>query len=407
MPSTPKETIQSLSDRVDFNGLRVFVRVDFNVPLDKKTGEITDDSRIRGALPTIRFLLDKHAKIILCSHLGRPDGKVKENLRLQPVATRLAELLNHPVVASQECVGVDVQEKVGQMTPGSIILLENVRFHAGEEANDEGFSRQLADLCDVYVNDAFGTAHRAHASTAGMAQFVQHTAAGLLMQKELEFFNLDENPRPLAAVIGGSKVSTKLPIIENLLNKCDKLLLGGGLVFTFLKAMGKDVGNSMVEEEMIQMATDALNKAQEKGVEIVLPLDIEIADEFKADANHRTVTVDEGVPAGWMGLDIGPQSLEVFTNTLNQCQTIIWNGPMGVFEMPAFAVGTLELAKILGRRTQEGAVTVIGGGDSVAAIEQAGLSDTVSHVSTGGGATLELLSGIELPGIAAIQNAAN
>jgi phosphoglycerate kinase len=347
----------------------------------------------------------KHARVVLCSHLGRPKGKT-ETLRMAPVAERLTELLGQPVIYIEDCIGEDVEQRVAALQPGQVALLENVRFYKEEEKNDPDFAQSLARLADVYVNDAFGTAHRAHASTEGMAKYVQHTCAGFLMIKELDHLALETAARPLAAIIGGAKVSSKLPVIQSLLNKCDKLILVGGLVFTFLKARGVPVGGSMVEDDLVDLARELMAEAETKGVRIVLPDDILCADKFDNEANTRLTTLAEGVPEGWMGLDVGPESLGRFEAELADCKTIIWNGPAGVFEMPKFAQGTLGIAEILARLTaNEGAATIVGGGDSVAAIEQMHYADRVTHVSTGGGATLELLGGAVLPGVAAIQDA--
>lgn len=342
--------------------------------------------------------------MILCSHLGRPKG-VTESLRMAPVAARLGELLGTEVVYLKDSVGEEVETAVAGLKDGQVALLENVRFYPEEEKNDAAFCQKLANLADIYVNDAFGTAHRAHASTEGIAKLVANNCAGFLMQKELDHLALDACERPLAAIVGGAKVSTKLPVIQSLMAKCDKLVLGGGLVFTFLKAKGLSVGSSMVEEDFVALATQLLEEAKEKGVALILPTDILAADKFDNDAATQVVTVDEGVPDGWMGLDIGPESLKTFQTELSECKTIIWNGPMGVFEMPTFAKGTLGIATLLAELTEKGVVTVVGGGDSVAAIEQMNFADRVTHVSTGGGATLELLGGAVLPGVAAIQDA--
>lgn len=399
-----KKTVANLSES-DLSGKRVLVRVDFNVPLDD-AGNITDDTRIRAALPTIKDLTGKGAKVILCSHFGRPKGKVNEKMRLTPVAKRLSELLNQEVVKCDDCIGDEVAAKVGAMQNGQVALLENVRFYAGEEENDPEFTKQLAAVADLYVNDAFGTAHRAHASTEGVTHYLSPSVAGYLIEKELQYLQaaIDNPQRPLAAIVGGSKVSSKIGVISALLDKCDKLFLGGGMIFTFLKARGLSVGNSLVEEDKLELAKSLEAKAKEKGVEFLLPTDVVVADKFAADANTQTVSV-ENIPDGWMGLDIGPDSVKTFQAALADCKSVIWNGPMGVFEMEKFAAGTNAIAETLAELTPKGTSTIIGGGDSVAAVEQAGLADQMSHISTGGGASLELLEGKVLPGIAALDDA--
>ena len=393
-----KKTIATLT-AADVSVKRVLVRADFNVPLND-AGEITDDTRIRAALPTIQDLTGKGAKVILCSHFGRPKGKVVESMRLTPVANRLSELLGQAVVKCDDCVGPDVAAAVSGLQNGQVALLENVRFHAGEEANDPEFAEQLASNADMYVNDAFGTAHRAHASTEGVTKYLSPSVAGYLIEKELEYLQAAiENPqRPLAAIIGGSKVSSKIGVIETLLDKVDKLLIGGGMIFTFYKARGLSVGKSLVEEDKLELAKTLEAKAKEKGVELLLPTDVVVADNFAPDANAQTVSV-ESIPDGWMGLDIGPNAVKVFQDALKQCKSVIWNGPMGVFEMDRFRAGTEAIGRALAEC--EG-TTVVGGGDSVAAIHLLGLQDAVDHVSTGGGASLELLEGKVLPGIAAL-----
>ncbi len=399
-----KKTVASLS-AADVSGKRVLVRADFNVPLDDQ-GNITDDTRIRAALPTIQDLTGKGAKVILCSHFGRPKAQVVESMRLTPVATRLSELLGQPVVKCNDCVGPEVAAAVNAMENGQVVLLENVRFHAGEEDNDPEFAQQLAANADLYVNDAFGTAHRAHASTEGVTKYLKPSVAGYLIEKELQYLEAAiENPqRPLAAIIGGSKVSSKIGVIETLLDKVDKLLIGGGMIFTFYKARGLSVGKSLVEEDKLELAQELEAKAKEKGVELLLPTDVVVADNFAADANAQTVPV-EAIPDGWMGLDIGPDSVKVFQEALKSCKSVIWNGPMGVFEFDKFAVGTEAIARTLADLTPTGVTTIIGGGDSVAAVEKVGLADKMSHISTGGGASLELLEGRVLPGIAALDEA--
>jgi phosphoglycerate kinase len=375
------------------------------VPLDEN-GNITDDTRIRAALPTIQDLTGKGGKVILTSHFGRPKGKVVDSMRLTPVAKRLSELLGQEVIKCDDCIGDDVAAAVNGMQNGQVALLENVRFYEGEEANDPEFAKQLAANADLYVNDAFGTAHRAHASTAGVTEYLSPSVAGYLIEKELQYLqNAIENPqRPLAAIIGGSKVSSKIGVIETLLEKVDKLLIGGGMIFTFYKARGLSVGKSLVEEDKLELAKSLEAKAKERGVDLLLPTDVVVADDFKADANAQTVSVD-AIPDGWMGLDIGPDSVKVFQDALKQCKSVIWNGPMGVFEFDKFAQGTEAIANTLSELTGQGVTTIIGGGDSVAAVEKVGVAEKMSHISTGGGASLELLEGKELPGIAALDDA--
>ncbi|WP_199249434.1 phosphoglycerate kinase [[Phormidium] sp. ETS-05] len=400
----PKKTVANLSAS-DVAGKRVLVRVDFNVPLDD-AGNITDDTRIRAALPTIQDLTGKGAKVILTSHFGRPKGKVNEKMRLTPVGKRLSELLGQEVVKCDDCIGPEVAAKVGAMQNGQVALLENVRFYAQEEENEPEFAKQLASVADLYVNDAFGTAHRAHASTEGVTKYLRPSVAGYLIEKELQYLQAAiENPqRPLAAIIGGSKVSSKIGVIETLLEKCDKLFLGGGMIFTFLKARGLSVGSSLVEEDKLDLARALEVKAKERNVALLLPTDVVIADKFAPDANAKTVSV-ENIPDGWMGLDIGPDSVATFQAALAECKSVIWNGPMGVFEFDKFAAGTEAIARTLAELTPKGVTTIIGGGDSVAAVEKAGLAEKMSHISTGGGASLELLEGKELPGIAALDEA--
>lgn len=399
-----KKTLADLS-AADLEGKRVLVRADFNVPLDGDL-KITDDTRIRSALPTIQDLTAKGAKVILASHFGRPKGVVNEKMRLTPVATRLSELLGKPVIKCDDCIGDAVAAKVNAMQSGEVALLENVRFHGEEEKNDPEFARKLASVADLYVNDAFGTAHRAHASTEGVTHYLKPSVAGYLIEKELKYLqNAVDNPqRPLAAIVGGSKVSSKIGVIETLLDKVDKLLIGGGMIFTFYKAQGLNVGKSLVEEDKLDLACALEAKAKEKGVVLLLPTDIVVADNFAADANAQTVSVNE-IPDGWMGLDIGPNSVTEFQKALDDCKSVIWNGPMGVFEFDKFAVGTEAIARSLATLTGKGTSTIIGGGDSVAAVEKVGVADQMSHISTGGGASLELLEGKTLPGIAALDDA--
>ena len=405
----PKKTLASLSSS-DLSSKRVLVRVDFNVPLDDQ-GNITDDTRIRAALPTIQDLSSKGAKVILASHFGRPKGddyaaRVTDKFRLTPVAKRLSEQLGKTVIKTDDCIGDDVAAKVAALKDGDVLLLENVRFHPGEEKNDPDFAKQLASIADLYVNDAFGTAHRAHASTEGVTHYLKPSVAGLLIEKELQFLQeaIEHPQRPLAAIVGGSKVSSKITVIETLLDKVDKLLIGGGMIFTFYKARGLNVGKSLVEEDKLELAKALEVKAKEKGVDLLLPTDVVVADNFAPDANAQTVSV-ENIPDGWMGLDIGPDSVKVFQDALSTCKSVIWNGPMGVFEFDKFAVGTEAIAHTLAEITKTGTTTIIGGGDSVAAVEKVGVADQMSHISTGGGASLELLEGKELPGIAALDDA--
>jgi phosphoglycerate kinase len=388
-----KKTVKDIS----WSGKRALVRCDFNVPLDDDLA-ITDDMRIRGALPTIQYLLDEGAAVILCSHLGRPKGKAVDSMRLTPVAERLRELLGVSVKKLDDCVGPDVEAAAAGMQPGDVVLLENLRFYAEEEKNDAEFARKLAGLADVYVNDAFGTAHRAHASTAGVADYLP-AVAGFLLEKEIEFLgNAVENPkRPFIAIMGGAKISDKIPVIENLLAKADNLLIGGGMANTFFKARGYEMADSLVEESSLEQAADLMNSAGDK---LVLPVDVVVADAFSADARKKVVPVD-GVEAGWRVLDIGPETVRLFSEKVSAAGTVIWNGPMGVFELAPFAEGTFSVARAL---ADSGAITVIGGGDSAAAVEQAGLVERITHVSTGGGASLEFLEGRELPGLAVLDD---
>ena len=376
---------------------RVFIRVDFNVPLANGGKEITSDKRIRASLPTIQYCLDEGAAVVLASHLGRPKGEPNAEMSLAPIAVRLAELLKRPVTMAPDCVGRRVESLLP--APGGVLLLENLRFHAAEEANDPVFSQQLAKLADVYVNDAFGTAHRAHASTVGMVQFCTQAAAGLLMDKELEYLGkaTTHPDRPCIAIIGGAKVSDKIEVIVNLLKVCDRVLIGGAMAYTFLRALGQPTGKSLVEEDKIQLAKDLIAAA---GPKLLLPSDHVVSEKFEANAPFQVVTT---IPDGTMALDIGPATLALYVAEATAAKTIIWNGPMGVFEMPPFDVGTMTLARAV---AASGAISIVGGGDSEKAIKTAGLSDQISHVSTGGGASLEFLSGIELPGVAALTDKA-
>ena len=382
------------------------MRADFNVPLEKGTLKITDDTRIRGAIPTLKYLTDKGAKVLISSHLGRPKTGYEAKYSLAPIVPRLSELLNKDVKLVPDCIGISVQAATSKMKDGDVVLLENVRFYPEEEKNDQEFAKKLAANADLYVNDAFGTAHRAHGSTAGVASFLKPAVAGFLLQKELDYLQgAVENPkRPFAAIVGGSKVSSKISVIESMLNKVNKLILGGGMVFTFLKARGVNVGKSLVEEDQLELARKLEKIAAEKGVELFLAKDVVVADKFAADAESKIVDVN-AIPADWMGLDIGPKSIEEIKNALSNAKTVIWNGPMGVFEFDKFAAGTNAIAHILADLTGKGATTIIGGGDSVAAVEKAGLAEKMSHISTGGGASLELLEGKVLPGVDVLNDA--
>jgi len=391
-------------EQLAVEGKRVFVRVDMNVPLDKATRQVTDDARIVACLPTIRHLVERGARIVLGSHLGRPDGQVKPELSLEPVAARLAELLGTDVVLADEPVGDGARKVVSDLRDGQIAMLENLRYAPGEEANDEGFARTLASYCDVYVNDAFGTAHRAHASTAGMVKFVAERGAGFVMAKEIDFLTrlLGEVDRPYVAVVGGAKVSDKIEVLDALLERCDAIVVGGAMANTFLEAQGKQLGKSKVERDKLPIARNFLRKVSEKKKPVHLPSDVVVATSMD-DEGAKPVALD-AIPAEAMALDIGPATVEAYRRVLAAARTVFWNGPMGVFEKPRFAAGTVAVARALAENRL--ALTVVGGGDSAAAIAQAGLADKVSHVSTGGGASLEFIQGLELPGIAALKNQA-
>ena len=423
---------------IDVKGKRCLVRVDFNVPM--KDGKITDENRINGALPTIKYLMEHGAKVILCSHMGKPhnifsegfgltkkekklveslpenerEAKTKEllekalktdkeKLTLRPVADRLNQLLSNKVTFAEDLVGEDAKKKVAALKDGECVLLENTRFEKGEEKNDEALCKKLSEFCDIYVNDAFGTAHRAHATTAGIVQygFVKDAVSGFLIEKELEFLGsaINNPKRPLVAILGGAKVSDKIKVIENLIEKCDTIIIGGGMAYTFLKSLGKEVGDSLLESDRIELAKSLLEKAKTKGVKLLLPIDNIIADAF--DNNANTKVAEGNIPEGWQGLDIGPKTIKLFSDEISKAKTVVWNGPMGVFEMPTFAKGTEAIAEALSKTK---ATTIIGGGDSAAAVAILGYADKMSHISTGGGASLEFLEGKELPGIACLNN---
>lgn len=385
---------------IDVKGKKVLVRCDFNVPLDENKN-ITDNRRIVGALPTIKYLLDNDCKVILCSHLGRPKGQVNKDFSLEPVAKELSKLLGKEVKLANDIIGKSAKELTANMKDGEIVLLENVRFDSREEANDTEFAKELASLAEIYVNDAFGTAHRAHSSTTGVAEFLP-AVCGFLMEKEVKMLGdcLDNPQRPFVAILGGAKVSDKIKVIENLLEKVNTIIIGGGMTFTFLKAMGYEVGNSICELDRLDIAKETIEKAKMKGVKLLLPIDTVCGKEFTNDT--ETVTVDsKQIPEGWQGLDIGPKAIEEYTQELKNAKTVIWNGPLGVFEFEKFAKGTNSIAKVL---SELDATTIVGGGDSVAAIEKGGFSDKITHISTGGGASLEFLEGKALPGIEALND---
>ena len=384
---------------VQVEGKKVLVRCDFNVPLDKATGAITDDKRIRAAIPTIKYLLDHNAAVILCSHLGKPKGEWKESLSLAPVAKRLEELLGQPVIFAKDIVGEDAKAKAAALKCGEVMLLENLRFDKREEKNDPEFAKELADMAELYVSDAFGTVHRAHASTEGVSHYLP-AVSGFLIQKELEIIGgaLANPKRPLVAILGGSKVSSKIGVINNLLEIADTIIIGGGMAYTFSAAQGGKVGNSLLEADWMDYSKDMIEKAKAKGVKLLLPVDTVCADAFAADANSQVVKAGE-IPDGWEGLDIGPKTIAAYCDAVKDAGTVIWNGPMGVFEFPAFAVGTKAIAQAL---SETNAITIVGGGDSAAAVEQLGYADKMTHISTGGGASLEFMEGKVLPGVACL-----
>ncbi len=392
-----KKTIKD----IDVKGKKVLVRCDFNVPIDAETGKITDNRRIRGAIPTIKYLLDNDAKVILCSHLGRPKGEVNPKYSLKPVAEELSKLLEKPVTLAKDVIGEDAEKLTSNMKNQEIVLLENVRFHKEEEKNDPEFAKKLASFAEIYVNDAFGTAHRAHGSTAGVADYLP-AVSGFLIEKELEFLGSAlENPeRPFVAILGGAKVSDKIGVIENLLEKVDTLIIGGGMAYTFYKAEGHKIGTSICEEDKLDLANELLEKAKQKGVKLLLPVDNHVSSEYSNDGEDQFVDKEE-IPEGFMGLDIGPKTIENFKEAIKDAKTILWNGPLGVSEFSKFADGTREIAKAL---AESNAITIIGGGDSAAAIEKMGLANKMTHISTGGGASLEFLEGKVLPGIACLND---
>ncbi len=386
---------------IDVKGKRVLVRVDFNVPVDDQ-GNITDDRRIKAAIPTIKTLADRGAKVILVSHFGRPKGGPDNKYRMDNMAKRLGELMGKPIVKVNDCIGEEPKKAIADLAPGGVVLLENVRFYKEEEANDEGFAKKLAELADVYVNDAFGTAHRAHASTAGVAKFLKPAVSGYLMQKEIDIMGkaLSNPERPFVAILGGAKVADKLGVIKNLLEKVDTLIIGGGMAYTFLKAQGSEIGKSLLDAEKVDFAKEMMAKAKAKGVQLLLPVDTVVTDDFKNPTVSKTVPSNQ-IPAELQGVDIGPETIKLFSKAIVDAKTVVWNGPMGVFEVAQFAVGTRSIAEAL---TKSKGTSIVGGGDSAAAVEQMGFAEKVSHVSTGGGASLEFLEGIELPGIAVLTD---
>ena len=388
---------------INIKGKTVLMRVDFNVPIID--GTITDDNRVVQALPSITYIVDQGAKLVLTSHLGRPKGKPNPEFSLEPVSQHLAGLVSAPVHFASDCVGEAAEKAISDATAGEIVVLENVRFHTGETENDPQFAQQLAAHADIFVNDAFGSSHRAHASVAGVTAYMNESVSGFLLEKEITYLSdsVNDPKRPFVAILGGAKVSDKIPVIQRLLTKVDTIIIGGGMAYTFLATKGYSVGNSLLEEDKIPMAQSLMNQALEAGVNLMLPVDLVIADDFSNDANRKVVTSD-GILDNWESLDIGPETISLFAAAITQAKTVLWNGPMGVFEMPNFAIGTQSIAKALVSATEHGATTIIGGGDSASAIKQAGLSDQVSHVSTGGGASLEYLEGKELPGLSHLSD---
>ena len=386
---------------IDLKGKRVLVRCDFNVPLDEN-GNITDNTRIVAALPTIKYLLENNCSVILCSHLGRPKGEFNEKYSLKPVAKELSRLLEKQVIMSKDVIGEDTKKKVSELKQGEILLLENVRFHREETDNDPEFSKTLASIAEIYVNDAFGAAHRAHSSTVGVAEYLP-AVSGFLIEKELKFLGgaLENPERPFMAILGGAKVSDKIGVIDSLLEKVDTLMIGGGMAYTFFKAQGYGVGNSICEEDKLDLAKELMEKAKTKGVKLMLPVDTKIGKEFKPDTESKTVSWTE-IPDGWEGFDIGEKTIEMYQEELRKAKTVVWNGPVGLFEFDQFAIGTNAIAKALSELTD--ATTIIGGGDSAAAVKKAGLQDKMTHISTGGGASLEFLEGKKLPGIECLQD---
>ena len=397
---TDKKTVED----IDVAGKTILMRVDYNVPFHPGTTDISDDSRIKASLPTLRYLIERDCKVVLCSHMGRPKGKVVEDMRMRLTASRLSRLLGTPIAQASDCIGPDVQKAVRALQPGGVMILENLRFHEGEEKNDPEFAFALASLAEVYVDDAFGTAHRAHASTEGVTHFLP-SVAGFLMSTEREMLGraLESPRRPFAAIMGGAKVSDKIAVLENLAGRVDILIIGGGMAATFFKADGLEIGDSLLEEERVQFASEFKQTAKAKGLNLLLPVDIVIADDFSATANHRTVGIAD-IPTGWRVMDIGPQTISLFEDALNASKTVVWNGPMGVFEWEPFAQGTVRIANVLSSLSD--ATTVVGGGSTAEAVGSLGLTDKMTHVSTGGGASLEFLEGKVLPGVAALLDKA-